>query len=345
MGIKNLRSLIIKYAKEAISTKELKNYENQIITIDTSLYMYRIKYNKREKYLEGFILQILRLVKNNITPVYIFDGAPPPEKTCVLESRKDTKNTLQERLKEVEEVLQKALLDESILKDMSLYRVSVDDGTAKKERQCTIKDLEEEYAKLSKRNIDVSYRDFKNLKILLKNLGIPYIVANGEAETLCAKLSRSGLVGGCMSEDMDILPNGGKKFIRNFNSRRNVITEYDLDTILEKMEVTYNEFIDICILCGCDYCPKITGIGPINAYKMIKKHKNIETVLQNLKPKNKVPEDFEYEKARHLFLCDYEGIEELKDQMIRKEPNYDELNVFLKDKISEKTAKLMSKLL
>ena len=349
MGIKNLRTLINKFAPDAISTKHLKTYENQIITIDTSLYMYRMKYNNKEKYLEGFIKQVLRLIRNKITPVYIFDGAPPPEKTCVLQSRKDTKETLQERIKEVEEIIQKAVLDETILNDLSLYRVKIDNGKEITERPCTLKDLEEEYNKLNKRNINVSYYDFKILKKLLRRLGVPYIVANGEAETLCAKLSRCGLVGGCMSEDMDILPNGGKKFIRNFNSSKNTITEYDLDIILEKMEITYEQFIDICILCGCDYCPKITGIGPINAYKLIKKHKDIETLLGHLKPKNKVPEDFEYEKARHLFLCDYDEIECLTEQMVLKPANFEKLNKFMNDymvhKINDKTMKQMMKLL
>jgi flap endonuclease-1 len=31
-----------------------------------------------------------------------------------------------------------------------------------------------------------------------------------------------------------------------------------------------DQFIDFCILCGCDYTPKIPQIGPIKAYKMIK---------------------------------------------------------------------------
>ena len=34
-----------------------------------------------------------------------------------------------------------------------------------------------------------------------------------------------------------------------------------------------DEFIDLCILCGCDYSSLIEGIGEINAYKLIKEHK------------------------------------------------------------------------
>ena len=37
-----------------------------------------------------------------------------------------------------------------------------------------------------------------------------------------------------------------------------------------------DQFIDLCILCGCDYVNNIRGIGPVTALKLIIKHKNIE---------------------------------------------------------------------
>ena len=40
-----------------------------------------------------------------------------------------------------------------------------------------------------------------------------------------------------------------------------------------------NEFIDLCILCGCDYAGRIGGIGPVRAFKLMKEHGNLENVL------------------------------------------------------------------
>jgi flap endonuclease-1 len=62
-------------------------------------------------------------------------------------------------------------------------------------------------------------------------------------------------------------------------------------------------FIDICILCGCDYTDSIRGIGPKKAFEFIKRYKNIETLLAHLdKKKYPIPESgFHYEKARALF--------------------------------------------
>jgi flap endonuclease-1 len=41
-----------------------------------------------------------------------------------------------------------------------------------------------------------------------------------------------------------------------------------------------DEFIDLCIMCGCDYTHSIGGIGPIKAFNLIKEHGNIEKVLE-----------------------------------------------------------------
>ena len=62
------------------------------------------------------------------------------------------------------------------------------------------------------------------------------------------------------------------------------------------------QFIDMCILLGCDYCDSIKGIGPKKAYELVKEHKNIETIIKKLDPKKyPVPEDWPYKEAKELF--------------------------------------------
>jgi flap endonuclease-1 len=39
------------------------------------------------------------------------------------------------------------------------------------------------------------------------------------------------------------------------------------------------QFVDLCILCGCDYTYNIGGIGPVTSYKLLKELGNIEGVL------------------------------------------------------------------
>ena len=40
------------------------------------------------------------------------------------------------------------------------------------------------------------------------------------------------------------------------------------------------QFIDLCILLGCDYCDSLRGIGPKRAVELIKKHKTLEATVK-----------------------------------------------------------------
>ena len=43
----------------------------------------------------------------------------------------------------------------------------------------------------------------------------------------------------------------------------------NLEVALSQLGLTMDEFIDVCILCGCDYCENIKGIGPVSAVKLV----------------------------------------------------------------------------
>lgn len=63
------------------------------------------------------------------------------------------------------------------------------------------------------------------------------------------------------------------------------------------------QFVDLCILLGCDYCETIRGIGPKRALELVSQYKSIEEILKNIdKSKYVVPEDWNYEQARQLFM-------------------------------------------
>ncbi|KAK6159751.1 hypothetical protein DH2020_003132 [Rehmannia glutinosa] len=43
-----------------------------------------------------------------------------------------------------------------------------------------------------------------------------------------------------------------------------------------------DQFTDLCILSGCDYCDSIKGIGGLTALKLIRQHGSIENILENI---------------------------------------------------------------
>ncbi|XP_051556195.1 probable flap endonuclease 1 homolog isoform X2 [Myxocyprinus asiaticus] len=139
---------------------------------------------------------------------------------------------------------------------------------------------------------------------LLQLMGVPCIMAPGEAEALCAHLVKSGTVNAVASEDMDTLAFGGTVLLRQLNAKRDSeVTEYSLPKLLEALQLTHKEFVDLCILLGCDYCDKIGGLGPSRALKLIKEHHTIEGVMEHVNRKtHPIPLNWEYKAARKLFF-------------------------------------------
>ncbi|XP_041697503.2 probable flap endonuclease 1 homolog isoform X7 [Coregonus clupeaformis] len=139
---------------------------------------------------------------------------------------------------------------------------------------------------------------------LLKLMGVPIIQAPGDGEALCAHLVQQGTVDAVASEDMDTLPFGGNILIRQLNAKKDSeVIEYSLPKLLEILKMTHEEFVDLCILLGCDYCDKITGLGPKRALTLIQQHRTIENVVLNINRKtHPVPLCWQYQDARKLFL-------------------------------------------
>ena len=52
------------------------------------------------------------------------------------------------------------------------------------------------------------------------------------------------------------------------------------------MKMTMDEFIDLCIMLGCDYTSPIKGIGPNPTYKLVEKNRTVENCLRSLRGTN-----------------------------------------------------------
>ena len=80
------------------------------------------------------------------------------------------------------------------------------------------------------------------------------------------------------------------------------VLEIHLPRVLEGLRLTMDQFIDLCILSGCDYTDTIRGIGSKRALELVRKWGSIESILANLDPaKYPIPDSFNFEGARELF--------------------------------------------
>ncbi|KAK2717478.1 flap endonuclease 1-like [Artemia franciscana] len=283
MGILGLAKLIADAAPAAIKENEIKNYFGRKVAVDASMSIYQFLIAVRQEgnqltsadgevtsHLMGMFYRTIRMLENGIKPVFVFDGKPPTMKGGQLAKRA-------ERREEAQQELEKAKETGDILQ--------VD--------------------KFNRRLVKVSKDHNDECKKLLRLMGIPVVEAPCEAESQCAALVKAGKVYATATEDMDGLTFGSNILLRHMTfseARKMPIKEFHLNKVLEGLEMTHDEFIDLCILLGCDYCDSIKGIGPKRALELMQKHRSIDTILKMLDSKKyTVSEDWPYLEARKLF--------------------------------------------
>jgi 5'-3' exonuclease len=387
MGIKGLGTLI----KPCKKTVQLSNFKNCKIAIDISIFMYAyLRQPRKNALLQGFYNQIQLFKKHNITPVYVFDGAPPSTKKVIKERvkiRKTSEAKLNSKHKQFKEEfariqrsvskisgkrmfttttksgqsdvkideadlpmddtlqhsdlqqsdlqqsdlqqsdLQQSDLQQSDLKqsdlqqsdlnntdEIEITKMSVKDSISAKINIAEIeedlqnvnnetdkikiqlaigemKELKSQQNDLVKNYVNTRYpnsTDRRNLRQLFQLTQIPFILAPYESDPLCAKLNQLNLVSACLSTDHDLLTFGCKTLITNFKTDNDEIQLQNIDTILQKLELTFEQFVELCILCGCDYCGKIKGIGPKTALKFLKKIGTLEKTIDVIRSDKKL---------------------------------------------------------
>jgi XPG I-region/XPG N-terminal domain len=227
MGIKNLnRFLMDNCSKKAISKKHLKHFANRVVVIDTSIYLY--KFAGDNTLMESMYLFISILKSYHITPIFIFDGKPPPEKRDLLRQRKLEKKEAEQKYNNLQQKLESASIEEK-------------------------NELIQEMENLKRQMVRIREEDVQKVKKLMDAYGVTHFDAKGEADKLCAYLLKIGKAWACMSDDMDMFLYRCPYVIRNLSLMNHTVTLYDTKLILEELEMTETKFCEIMVLSGTDY--------------------------------------------------------------------------------------------
>merc|ERR1719188_360471 len=281
-------------------------YTGRILAIDASMCLYQflimIRENRSGSYnnltnengevtshIIGMLTRTIRLMENGIKPVYVFDGKPPELKLGELDARRAKRDEAKSNLAE-----------------------ALQEGDA------------EAVLKSTKATVRVTKEQNEETKKLLRLMGVPVVDAPSEAEATCAALCKEGKVYAAATEDADCLTFGTKILIRNLmaaESQKKTILEVSLDRALEQLDITMDQFIDFCILSGCDYCDTLKGIGPSTAIKLLMQHGTLEKVIENLDPE-KIPKNFRYQAARDFFK-ECEAVDTSKADFTFAEPDFE----------------------
>ncbi|KAK8043957.1 hypothetical protein PG994_012795 [Apiospora phragmitis] len=280
MGIKQLFSIIKDEAPAAIKEGDIKNqFGRKVAIVSTrpitsqlllpeltqycrtrcsmSIYSFLIavrsegqqlmnEEGQTTSHLMGMFYRTLRMVDNGIKPLYVFDGKPPKLKSGELAKRFQRKAEANEGMEEAKET-----------------------GTA------------EDVEKFSRRTVRVTREHNEECQRLLTLMGIPYIIAPTEAEAQCAVLARAGKVYAAASEDMDTLCFDSPILLRHMTyseQRKEPVQEIHLEKVLEGLGMERKQFVDLCILLGCDYLDPVPKVGPSTALKLVREHGTLEKI-------------------------------------------------------------------
>lgn len=230
MGIKHLnRFLRDNCTNKSIRKVHLKSLSGKRVVIDTSIYLY--KFLGENALFENMYLFISILKHYNITPIFIFDGKPPPEKRDLLLKRRIAKKDAKEKY-----ALLQSELNES-------------DKLNEEEK----KDLILEMDILKRQFIRVRDEDIQTVKSLMDSYGVSYYDAPAEADQLCVFFVKEGKADICFSDDMDMFLYGCNFVGRNLSLLNHTIILYDTQKILKDVNMSYPHFCEIMILSGTDY--------------------------------------------------------------------------------------------
>ena len=260
MGIKYLNRVLRTQCGDAITRRHLWSLKNKKIVIDTYIYLYRFK--GEDGLIENFYHMISLFKHYKITPIFVFDGKPPPEKQQEIECRIKSKIEAEERYNKLKEKLDK-----------------ISDIESKQE---VINEMIDE----KKKFIRITKSDIENVKKLFDAYGVVYVVADGEADELCYKLIKKKIVYGCLSEDMDMFVYGCDRVFRYFSLINATFIEYNQKKILEKLKLTQNEFREICVLAGTDYNEGCNIYKALSLFEKFKKSKCSGDFYKWLKKEN-----------------------------------------------------------
>ena len=138
---------------------------------------------------------------------------------------------------------------------------------------------------------------------IMDAFGIPFFIAKGDGEKLCSMLCREGKVEAVFSTDSDLIALGTPIILNEFpktqykNGKKiETFSAIVFEPLLSSLQLSYDTFVDLCIMSGCDYNENIPRLGVGKAYKLLVTHHTIENLP------DKYPTDIlNYHVCRSLF--------------------------------------------
>lgn len=267
--------------KDIVSPEEisLKDLEGRTVAIDAYNTIYQFLSGIRQRdgsplmdqngnvtsHLSGILYRTASIVDKGIKPIYVFDGESHEHKAKTLEQRRAIKEEAMEKWREAKAA-----------------------GNIEEARKFAI------------RTSRMSPYILESSKELLDYMGIPYVQAVGEGEAQGAYMVEQGDAWAVASQDYDCLLFGAPRIVRNLTLSGGLSDlEYlELEKVLEELELSREQLIDVALMVGTDFNEGIHGIGAKTGLKLIRNN-TLEDVLVQ---KGITDVEVEPDELRDIFL-------------------------------------------
>ena len=267
--------------KDIVSPEEisLKDLEGRTVAIDAYNTIYQFLSGIRQRdgsplmdqngnvtsHLSGILYRTSAIVDKGIKPIYVFDGDSSEHKAKTLEQRRAIKEEAMEKWEEAKAA-----------------------GNIEEARKFAI------------RTSRMSPYILESSKKLLEYMGITYVQATGEGEAQGAYMVEQGDAWAVASQDYDCLLFGAPRIVRNLTLSGGLSNlEYlELEKVLEDIDLTREQLIDVALMVGTDFNEGIHGIGAKTGLKLIRNN-SLEDILVQ---KGITEVEVEPDELRDIFL-------------------------------------------
>lgn len=273
MGVEGL-SKIIKPVREV----KLQEFKGQTFAIDALVELNRVfkgqvelenKNGEKTHHIHSLLSTILKLEGFGINQIWVFDHDTSKAKdgdehfkykTETLAKRRAIKEKNKERLYIAQqnklelETRQAALTDKQKSEFDDLFE-GLDE----------MKDIDKEIATIQKRVDSPQKKEINDLKFMLDTLGIEWVEApvTYEGEAIAADLVKAKVANFAFTPDLDALMYGSPYVIKRTGRGKDTkYFLYDLDVVIETLDIGYDDLVKIGLCLGTDANPNgVKGIG------------------------------------------------------------------------------------
>lgn len=265
MGIQGL----LPFLKKASRAVNLRDFKGQTVAVDAYCWLHKGAFSCADKLVrgeptDGYVLYVMKqvnqLLSYDIKPILVFDGCHLPSKAITEKKRRENREKNRKKAKEL-----------------------LREGKAKEARECF------------QRCVDITSEMAADTIRACRARNIDVIVAPYEADSQLAYLNLSGVAQLIITEDSDLILFGCKKILFKMdNNGGGILVEQEqlhISMNMPRDKFTFDKFVNMCILSGCDYLPSLHGIGLAKACKFftITTNPDIHNVLCKLPSYLKMP--------------------------------------------------------